>query len=292
MPDIFDAEFLKKLEYLYIISRKVFTGRMKAERSSTKRGVSPEFADYRNYSIGDDFRYIDWNAFARLDELLLKLFEEKEDLHIYLLIDVSNSMIYGEPRKLDYAKQVTAALAYIGLANLDRVGITAFADDIVDSMPLTRGKGKIFSALEFLRRLEGNGDTNMERSFRNFIHRVKRRGLVVVISDFFDRNGFTDGLNVLSYQKHDLSMIHIIDVKEARPQLLGDLTLVDMETGRTRPVTINEGRLKRYRKLFNTFCEELERYCIQKEIRFIRTTTQLPFDELILKMFRMGGFLA
>ena len=107
----FDSEFLKKLEYLYIVSKKIFAGRIKAERRSTQRGVSVEFADYRNYTAGDDFRYIDWNAFARLDELLLKLYEEREDLHIYFLVDASQSMTYGEPQKLLYAKRVAAALA-------------------------------------------------------------------------------------------------------------------------------------------------------------------------------------
>jgi len=293
MPEeLFDSEFLKKLEYLYIVSRKIFSGRIKAERRSTKRGVSVEFADYRNYSPGDDFRYIDWNAFARLDELLLKLFEEKEDLHIYLLVDASDSMTYGAPPKLDYAKQVTAALGYIGLANLDRVSITAFSNEILDYMPSARGKGKIFSVLDFLRRLEGNGETQMERSFRNFIHRTKRHGLIVLISDLFDAAGFIQGLNVLSFQKHDLFVVHIIDEKEARPRLLGDLNLIDMETGSNRPVTVNESRLRQYEKLFQGFCEDLERYCIQREIGFIHTTTQIPFDELVLKMFRMGGFLA
>ena len=122
----FDSEFLKKLEYLYIVSKKIFAGRIKAERRSTRRGISVEFADYRNYTAGDDFRYIDWNAFARLDELLLKLYEEREDLHIYFLVDASESMTYGELPKLIYAKRVAAALAYIGLSNLDRISITTF----------------------------------------------------------------------------------------------------------------------------------------------------------------------
>ena len=129
----FDSEFLKKLEYLYIVSKKIFAGRIKAERRSTRRGVSVEFADYRNYTAGDDFRYIDWNAFARLDELLLKLYEEREDLHIYFLVDASRSMTYGELPKLIYAKRVAAALAYIGLSNLDRVSISAFTDEDAES---------------------------------------------------------------------------------------------------------------------------------------------------------------
>ncbi len=288
----FDSEFLKKLEYLYIVSKKIFAGRIKAERRSTRRGVSVEFADYRNYTAGDDFRYIDWNAFARLDELLLKLYEEREDLHIYFLVDTSRSMTYGEPEKLLYAKRVAAALAYIGLSNLDRVSITAFTDTDQERLPTERGKGKIFTVLDFLDRIDGAGETNLQTAFHNFVHTTKRRGLVVLISDLFDPSGFTNGLNVLKFQKHDLFIIHIIDEREAEPTLLGDYHLVDVETDQLRPVTVNESHIKRYKALFQKYCEDLDRYCVQREIGFIRTTTQLPFDELILRIFRMGGFVS
>ena len=288
----FDSEFLKKLEYLYIVSKKIFAGRIKAERRSTRRGVSVEFADYRNYTAGDDFRYIDWNAFARLDELLLKLYEEREDLHIYFLVDASRSMTYGEPQKLIYAKRVAAALAYIGLSNLDRVSITAFTDTDQERLPTERGKGKIFTVLDFLDRIDGAGETNLQTAFHNFVHTTKRRGLVVLISDLFDPSGFTNGLNVLKFQKHDLFIIHIIDEREAEPTLLGDYHLVDVETDQLRPVTVNESHIKRYKALFQKYCEDLDRYCVQREIGFIRTTTQLPFDELILQIFRMGGFVS
>lgn len=288
----FDSEFLKKLEYLYIVSKKIFAGRIKAERRSTRRGVSVEFADYRNYTAGDDFRYIDWNAFARLDELLLKLYEEREDLHIYFLVDASRSMTYGELPKLIYAKRVAAALAYIGLSNLDRVSISAFTDTDANRLPTERGKGKIFTVLDFLEGIDGTGETNLERSFRNFVHTTKRRGLIVLISDLFDPSGFAAGLNVLKFQKHDLFVVHIVDEKETNPGLLGDYHLVDVETNELRPVTINENHLKRYRALFQKYCDDLDRYCIQREIGLVRTTTQSPFEELILRIFRMGGFVS
>ena len=288
----FDSEFLKKLEYLYIVSKKIFAGRIKAERRSTRRGVSVEFADYRNYTPGDDFRYIDWNAFARLDELLLKLYEEREDLHIYFLVDVSQSMTYGELPKLIYAKRVAAALAYIGLSNLDRIGITAFNTTDMNRLPTERGKGKIFKVLNFLDQINGTGETDMEHAFRNFVHMTKRRGLVVVISDLFDPKGFTAGLNMLKFQKHDLFVIHIIDEKEAEPNLLGDYHLVDVETDQLRPVTINENHIKRYKALFNKYCDDLDRYCTQREISLVRTITKAPFEELILRIFRMGGFVS
>ena len=288
----FDSEFLKKLEYLYIVSKKIFAGRIKAERRSTRRGVSVEFADYRNYTPGDDFRYIDWNAFARLDELLLKLYEEREDLHIYFLVDVSQSMTYGELPKLIYAKRVAAALAYIGLSNLDRIGITAFNTTDMNRLPTERGKGKIFTVLNFLDQINGSGETNLEHAFQNFVHQTKRRGLVVLISDLFDPKGFTAGLNMLKFQKHDLFVIHIIDEKEAEPTLLGDYHLVDVETNQLRPVTINENHIKRYQALFQKYCDDLDRYCRQREISLVRTMTKAPFEELILRIFRMGGFVS
>ncbi len=288
----FDSEFLKKLEYLYIVSKKIFAGRIKAERRSTRRGVSVEFADYRNYTAGDDFRYIDWNAFARLDELLLKLYEEREDLHIYFLVDVSQSMTYGELPKLIYAKRVAAALAYIGLSNLDRIGITAFNTIDMNRLPTERGKAKIFTVLNFLDQINGSGETDMEHAFQNFVHQTKRRGLVVLISDLFDPKGFAAGLNMLKFQKHDLFVIHIIDEKEAEPSLLGDYHLVDVETNQLRPVTINENHIKRYQALFQKYCDDLDRYCRQREISLVRTMTKAPFEELILRIFRMGGFVS
>ena len=288
----FDSEFLKKLEYLYIVSKKIFSGRIKAERRSTRRGVSVEFADYRNYTPGDDFRYIDWNAFARLDELLLKLYEEREDLHIYFLVDVSQSMTYGELPKLIYAKRVAAALAYIGLSNLDRIGITAFNTTDMNRLPTERGKAKIFTVLNFLDQINGSGETDLEHAFQNFVHQTKRRGLVVLISDLFDPKGFTAGLNMLKFQKHDLFVIHIVDEKEAEPSLLGDYHLVDVETNQLRPVTINENHIKRYKALFQKYCDDLDRYCRQREISLVRTTTKAPFEELILRIFRMGGFVS
>ncbi|RKU12444.1 DUF58 domain-containing protein [Candidatus Poribacteria bacterium] len=288
----FDSDFLKKLEYLYIVSKKIFAGRIKAERRSTRRGVSVEFADYRNYTAGDDFRYIDWNAFARLDELLLKLYEEREDLHIYFLVDASQSMTYGELPKLIYAKRVAAALAYIGLSNLDRIGITAFNTTDMNRLPTERGKGKIFTVLNFLDQIDGTGETDLESAFHNFVHMTKRRGLVVLISDLFDPKGFTAGLNMLKFQKHDLFVIHIIDEKEAEPNLLGDYHLVDVETDQLRPVTINENHIKRYQVLFKKYCDDLDRYCTQREISLVRTMTKAPFEELILRIFRMGGFIS
>src|SRR5207237_4900037 len=157
MP-LFDSDFLKKLEYLSLVSKRVFRGSLMAQRRTAQLGTGIEFADHREYTPGDDFRYLDWNLFARHDELLLKRFQEEEDLHVYFLLDCSRSMAFGEPPKFDFARKVTAALAYIALADLDRIAVTAFAADIIADFPLTRGKGRILSLSQLLDAVPSSGE--------------------------------------------------------------------------------------------------------------------------------------
>src|ERR1700751_4543329 len=147
---LLDPEFLTRLEQLELVSRKIFLGRMKGERRSKKKGQSVEFADYRNYVVGDDLRHLDWNLYARLDKLFIRLFLEEEDLHFYVLIDNSLSMDFGNPTKLQYAKQVAAALGFIGLVNMDRVVIEAFNNRLTQSLPAIRGKRSLWRLLDFL----------------------------------------------------------------------------------------------------------------------------------------------
>ena len=216
---LFDDEFLKKLEYLNIISKRLFTGQMRAKRRTRKRGTGLEFADYRSYVSGDDFRHLDWKAYLRLNRLILKLFEEEEDLPIYFFVDSSQSMNYGHPSKLDYARRVAAALCYIGLANLDRVNIISFADGVKDELPPQRGKGRIFKVFRFLSDAVPPGRTNAKASFKTYCTKTRRRGLAVVISDFFDQEGFESGLDVLRHFRHDIFVVHIASHEEIDPQL-------------------------------------------------------------------------
>src|SRR6476659_687991 len=171
--------FLTRLEQLELVSRKIFLGRMKGERRSKRKGQSVEFADYRNYVIGDDLRFLDWNLFARLDRLFLRLFMEEEDLHVYLLIDNSLSMDFGAPTKLHYAKQIAAALGFIGLVNMDRVVIEAFNDRLVQSMPAVRGRRRLWRLLDFIGKLEPAGPSDLTRAMRTFSLKASGKGIVV-----------------------------------------------------------------------------------------------------------------
>jgi uncharacterized protein (DUF58 family) len=288
----FDEQFLKKLEYLYVVARKVYTGQMRAERRSRKTGSGVEFADHRNYTVGDDLRYLDWSVYGRLDKLLLRLFEEEEDLHIYLLIDVSASM--ASSGKLDYAEKVCAALAYVGLAKLDRVSIVPFADGSLtrDRMPPVRGKGNIFKVFRFLDGLAPRGRTELGRALESFVHSTKRRGLAIVLSDFYDPDGWADGLNLLRYHRFEPTVLQVYDQREARPALRGDVELVDVETGELREVTVSERVLDGFAREHAAWCERLAAFCGARGIAYFRADTRVPFDELVLRIFRAGGFLS
>jgi uncharacterized protein (DUF58 family) len=288
LPVRFDEAFLKKLEYLYVVSRKVFSGRMRAERRTKKTGSGVEFADHRDYTHGDDLRYLDWSAYGRLDKLLLRLFEEEEDLHIYLLVDVSASM----KSKLDYALRVAAALAYVGLAKLDRVSIIPFGNELGERLPPSRGKGNIFKVFRFLDQLAPEGQTQMQRAIESFVHQTKRRGIAVVISDFYDAQGYEEGLNLLRYHRFEPTVLQLWSADEAKPKMRGDIEIVDVETGELREVTVSEKVLAEFAREHEKWCESLQNFCSARGIGYFRADLTVPFDELVLRIFRAGGFLS
>ncbi len=289
--ELFDERFLRTVEHLHMVSRKVFAGNLRAERRTRKVGSGIEFADHRTYARGDDFRYIDWNLYGRLDRLLLRLFEEEEDLHIYILIDCSDSMAIGTPPKMHYAMKVGAALSYVGLANLDRVSIVPFSNRLLGRLPPSRGKNRIFRVFDFLRTVDIGGQTDVAEAMKVFVGQHKRRGLAVLISDFYDPRGFEEGINTLRYNRFEPFVLQVYDQREAAPNLAGDLALVDCETGELREVTVSKALLEAYTREHEKYCKELEDFCTARAVPFFRTHTALPFDELVLRIFRSGGFL-
>ncbi|RYE78909.1 MAG: DUF58 domain-containing protein [Myxococcales bacterium] len=205
--ELFDDEFQRKLDYLAIVSRKIFAGRMRAERRTKKSGSGIEFVDHRDYVPGDDLRYLDWNVYQRFGRLQVRLFEEEEDLSVYVLVDTSSSMRFGDGAKLRYAKKVAAALAYVALANLDRVAVLGIGDKLEATMAPARGKERIFRVFQFLRGLATGGQTDLRTAARAFVARNKRKGLVVLVSDLYDPAGFEQGLNVLRYNKFEVRSV-------------------------------------------------------------------------------------
>jgi uncharacterized protein (DUF58 family) len=292
---LFDEAFLKKLEYLAVVSRKLFAGRLRAERRSRKTGAGVEFADHRDYTIGDDLRYLDWGVYGRLGRLLVRLFEEEEDLHVYLLLDASASMATGAPPKFDYARQVVAALAYVALANLDRISIVplrAGARERGDAgLPPARGKGRIFKVFDLLGGLAPSGTTDLTQAVSAFVHRAPRRGVAVLVSDFYDPAGFEGALNLLRFHRFESFALQVLDPKEAAPELLGDLEIVDCETGDAREVTVSPRVLADFRRAHEELCGQLSAWCSSRGVPYLRVETSTPFEDLVLRLFREGGLV-
>jgi uncharacterized protein (DUF58 family) len=288
---LFDDEFQRKIETLALVSKRVFAGRMRAERRTRKTGSGVEFADHREYQPGDDLRYLDWSVYQRFDKLLIRLFEEEEDLGVSFLVDTSASMGIRNGSKLRYAKKISAALAYVALANLDRVTIAGARETLESRMPETRGKARIFRVFRFLSSLQADGKTQLEQAIKVHVAQNKRRGLAVVVSDLYDHAGFERGINVLRYNKYEPLVIHLVDGLDRTPDLRGDVALVDSEGFGEREVTVTAGVLRKYQGAYDAYLTEIESFCAKKQVPYVRADVQKPFDEMVLSILRRGGFV-
>lgn len=288
---LLSADFLARLEQLQLTSRKIFAGRIRGERRSAKKGQSVEFADYRDYAPGDDLRFIDWNIYSRLDRLFVKLFMEEQDLQFSVLLDTSASMQFGDPSKLEYGRRLAAALAYIGLTNLDRVVIAGIGNTVRDMMPPSRGRNAVWRMFSFLENLTADGTTSLVDACRAFAIRQKRRGIVLLISDFMDPAGYEDALRVFLNRRDDLYVLHVLAREELDPDLAGHLRLVDSETGAYTEVTVSAAVLQRYRQTVRAYCGAVHRFCTQRGIQYLSASTSLDFEQLILTYLRQRGML-
>ena len=291
---LFDDEFQRKLETLALVSRRVFAGRMRAERRSKKQGSGVEFADHRAYAPGDDFRFVDWNVYQRFGRLLVRLYEEEEDLSIYLIVDCSASMAFGDPSKFDQARRLCAALAYVGLANLDRVTVVGASDHQGALMPATRGKNRIFKVFHFLQQLEASGVTDLQTSLKTFVAQHKRRGLAILLSDLYDPAGYEGGINVLRYNKFEPYVLHLVEPSAGfagQGSIVGDINVFDCETGEEREVTVTEQVLRRVREAHREYDAAIQRFCTRSHVPYFAAPADEPFDELVLGLLRRGGVL-
>ncbi|MDQ3928876.1 MAG: DUF58 domain-containing protein [Chloroflexota bacterium] len=324
---LFDAEFMRKLERLSLISRKLKAGRMKGERRSPRRGQSVEFADYRTYAAGDDLRRVDWNAYARMERLFLKLFQEEEDITVHILIDASKSMDWGDPNavtltsavaavdkgqgigahgpvvkgsegidtsgqnKLVYAKRVAAALGYISLSNLDRLAVAGISKSGVQRYSAVRGKGHAISLLRFVAGIRAEGETDLDTSLRQYASQARFPGLLYVLSDCLVEGAGTEGLKALQAAGHEVHLVHVLAPAEVNPELalMGDLRLRDVETGATQEVSLESGILDLYKQKFEQWQGGIETFSRRRGINYLQVTTDLPFEDLVLQYMRQRG---
>lgn len=292
-PDkFFDTDFLRKLERLHLVAKRLSWAGAKGEHAASRKGFSLEFSDYRRYQRGDDLRYVDWNIYRRLDRLLVKMFTSEEEMNIYLLVDTSRSMGEGAPVKLDYAKKVAAAIGYIGLKNLDRVGGASFSMRLHTALTLGRGRKQILDMFRFLGRLSCGGETDLRAAVHAFSQLFPHPGFVVVISDLFDPAGWRAALEELTGKGYQLLVIHMVDEQEIRPAPCGDVALIDVEGGRERKLFLDAELIRRYELELANYFAEIETLCAGRGIDYLRTTTRVPFEEFVLQTLRRVSSVA
>jgi uncharacterized protein (DUF58 family) len=287
----FDDAFLRKLERLELLARKIFRGLLRGEHTTRRRGRGLEFADFRGYRPGDDFRHVDWNIYSRLDQLFLKLHATEEDVTLHLLVDASASMGFGEPSKFDQARRLAAALAYIALHNFDRVGVSAFAEELGATLPPIKTRHHMASVLAFLGGLPCAGVTRFSTALRAFATRTRNPGLVIVISDLLGAEDAPEGIEALCHGGHDVVVIQLLTESEIDPPLDGALRLVDGESGKEFDVTVDEALRSLYRRRLQRHLREVESLCRRRGLDYLRASTAIAFEDVVLKYLRQGAHL-
>ncbi len=289
---LIDGAFLRQVEALRFSAPRAATSGLAGEHASRRKAHSIEFADHRNYVPGDDFRLIDWNVYARLGELCLKLTEARENRAVHLLIDCSQSMDWGRPNKLTYAKRVAAALGAVALASYDTVSLGAFGGEPHPVLPPLRGRNAVGPLLERLRAVEPGGGTDLARAASAYCGQVgRRRGVAVLLTDFLVSEGHAEALGLLARVGLQTTVLHVVDQQEEDPGLDGLLELHDCETGEMVRVAITPALLRRYRAHVASWSDELAALCRAQRAHYVRVSTAVPPRTLVLQALRREGVL-
>lgn len=281
----FDEGFLRRLEQLELASRRLTAGRMKGERRSVRRGQSVEFADYRNYAAGDDLRQLDWNAYARLERLFVKLFVEEEDVTVHLLVDASRSMDYGEPNKLDAARRAAAALGYLGLASMDRVSVAFLGDGAASGLRPMRGKRRALELFRFLAERRTERLTGLAAAARSYAARMRGTGPLLLISDLMDP-GYLDALRDLAGTRCQLSVLHLLAPDELEPDVPPDARLVDSESGQAVEVSGDDDLVDRYRARLAEWQAEIAAFVTRRGGAYVPVASDLDLADLLFDLLR------
>jgi uncharacterized protein (DUF58 family) len=282
---------LRRLEQFQLLAARRTKSSARGERRSRARGQSVEFADHRNYVVGDDLRYLDWNLFGRLEKLFLKLYEEERELPVTIFLDASESMTFGTPRKFDFARQIAAAVGYVALCGFDRVRMVVFPDRpeeaaVRGALRSVRGRK---STMNFFRQLNGltaGGGADLNQALRRGALEARQTGMAVVLSDFLDPLGYEAGLNALVGRGFQVNAVQVLSPEELAPATFGDLRLVDAETGAIQEVTFGKFRLAAYQKTVQGFCQRLRECCQGRGIHCFLAATDTPIEDLLLKQLR------
>ncbi|HEX6512842.1 MAG TPA: DUF58 domain-containing protein [Chloroflexota bacterium] len=287
-----DPALLRRLERLGLVSRKRVANQVKGERRSVQRGSSMNFVDYRQYVPGDDISQIDWNIYGRLDSLVIKLFEDEQNVTVHLLVDNSKSMDWGHPNKLQLALKLAGCLGYVGLINFDRVQCATFSDSVGASFGPARNQHDAHNLFAYLSEVEPAGKTNFEASLRAYALQNRRPGLAIVFTDLLSHSSFEAGVRHLLERRYEVALVHILAPAEVRPEVGGDMKLIDRETGRFVDVTLNQRALNLYRERYRGWTSAIESFCGRHGILYERVESSEPLDKLLFQTFRRRGLVA
>ena len=284
-----DEDFLRKLEKLKIISRRGARSPQRGEHRSWQSGEGLEFLDYRKYHAGDDLRYVDWSVYGRLDKLFIKLFHAEKGQTAHILLDMSQSMASGNPPKDVTAKKIAAAISYICLANLDKTGLMAFNEKIIDVKTPARGRNRFPEVLKFLLTLSAASQTNINGCLEEYAANCKNPGIAIIISDFFDAAGYADGLKALAYRNFDINLIHVLDHEEINWSKTGNLALREIETGESKVTFIDKQALALYRKKMDAFIAGIKNYSAHYDMNYYLCNTSIPFEDTLTDYLSTGA---
>jgi uncharacterized protein (DUF58 family) len=319
MASLLTPELLRRLEQFQLLAARRAKSSSKGERRSRARGQSVEFADHRSYVPGDDFRYLDWNLFGRLDKLFLKLYEEERELPVRIFLDASESMTFGEPRKFDFARQVAAAIGYVALCGFDRVSVVPFpsaefgmrsaeSQNAASSanaphsalrtphssaelaargaLRSVRGKKSSMQFFQNLNTLTAGGGADLNEALRRGALEARQTGLAIVLSDFLDPAGYEAGLTALVGRGFQVNCVQILAPEELAPTTFGDLRLVDSESGGLQEVTFGRYRMKAYQQTVQNFIQRLREFTTKRGINFFMAPSNMDLQDLLLKQLR------
>jgi uncharacterized protein (DUF58 family) len=272
-----------------VLAKRLFARDRHITARLKKIGSGLEFADHRPYSPGDDFRAIDWNVASRLGKLIVRLFEEDEDLSVYFLLDESASMAHHG--KFDHARRVLAALAYLALANIDRVTVHAFASALGGTLSPRSGRAQVFAVMKFLEQRKAGGGTGLLRASREFAARTKRRGLVVLVTDFFSTGEYKEAVKFLRFSRFDVFGLHVFAPDDEAPAVSGELALRDVESKETIAASVGKETLEAYRRAFAEFQGEIEKTFVKHGALLLPAPVRIPFEDLVLAALREGLFV-
>ncbi len=294
VDDLLGSNLMSSLDKIDIVARKIFSGKIQGERKSKRRGSSVEFADYRQYSAGDDLRFIDWNVYARLDKLFMKIFLEEEELTLGIAIDSSASMDFGNPNKFDFARRLAMALGYTALSSHNKVTVFSFNSNGVQRLTGLRGRQRTREMGQWLLDSVASGGTSFADACKTISSSRVGRGVLVILSDLLDQEGVSQGLKYLVGGGWDIFVIQILAPEEISPidaGLEGDLRLEDVETGEACDVTATALLVSNYKKRLEEHCDNLREQCVRIGIGSARVSTDINIEKLLIEFLRGRGLL-